>query len=140
MKYLPNINRTDNCWNRFGTECTFGHVFMCLCFLSPLLMQPRTQNIWITKLAITKKKLGTQNTRENKFWNHKISTRTNFGPTKYLREKNFGPTKYPWQHDSTMTLEPRDPRWQMTQNISHTFAENGCMRRLKRNVDYFRWK
>ena len=75
------------------------------------------------------------NTHEKKLRTHDISTRKNFGPTKYPREKisnarnthekrpwtnkipstkSFGPTRYRRRPDATMTLDPRDPQWHVT--------------------------
>ena len=40
MKYLSNINRIDNCWNRFGIEYLLSDVFMYFCSLALFPMQP----------------------------------------------------------------------------------------------------
>ena len=119
MKHLSNIKRTYSCWNRYGTEDTGWEAVMYFCFLSLFLIQPATENLWITKLA-TRKKLDTQNTHEKKFQTHKTPSRKNFGSTKYHEKniwtnkistrKNLRPTKHPGRQDGTTPLDPRDPR------------------------------
>ena len=93
MKYLSNINWTGNCWNQFGIEYAVRDVFTYLCFLVLFLMEPTTENLWISKLA-TREKKDPKHTHQKKIWTHKIHTRRNFAATKYSRKKNFGPTKY----------------------------------------------
>ena len=39
------------------------------------------------------------------------TTRTNFGSTKYPREKKIQPRKCSRRHDGTMVLDTQDPRW-----------------------------
>ena len=101
MKYLLNINRTDNCWNQFGIECAVWNVFMFFYFLSLFLMQPTTENIWTKKLATRKKNgptkypreniLDPRNTHDKNIWTHEIPMRKIFEPTKYPSEKNWDP-------------------------------------------------
>ena len=76
-----------------------------------------------------------QSITENYKMTHEIPARKNFRSSTYPREKtldplsthekifrsheiptrkNFGPKKYPQRHDSTMTVDPRDPRWHAT--------------------------
>ena len=120
--HLSNVNRTENCWNRFGIQCAVWDVFMYFYFLSLFLMKPKTESPWITKLATTKN-IEPWNTQEKKFWPQLIPTEKSFRPTKYPREKfwthviptrkNFGPTKYQrektWWYNGTMT------QWHQTQ-------------------------
>ena len=77
-------------------------VFMCFCFLSLILMQPKTENLWTTKYP-RQKILDPRNTPEKKIWTHEITRRKTFGPRKTL-EKNFGFTKYPLEKN----LDPRN--------------------------------
>lgn len=55
--------------------------------------------------------LNTQNTNEKKFWTHEITTRVNFGPSKYRRENVLDPQR----HDRTKVRDPRDSR-----NLTHS--------------------
>ena len=92
MKCFSNINRIADCWNRFGIEYIIWDVFMYFCFLSLFLMQPTTVSFWTTKLAThKKKKLDPRNTHVKTFWTHEISTKKNFGLTKYPGKKNLNP-------------------------------------------------
>ena len=143
--YLSNVNRTENCWNRFGIQCAVWDVFMYFYFLSLFLMKPTTESPWISKLATTKniepmkypreKILDPRHTHkkkfwthEKKFWTHLIPTRKSFGPTKYQREKSLDPrntlekkldgTMARWRN-GTRPKRPtmaRDPR-----NLVHLF-------------------
>ena len=61
-------------------------------FLSLLLMQPATENLWIMK-SITRKNNWTQEIPTRKS-SDQVYLRKNFGPTN-THEENFGPTKYP---------------------------------------------
>ena len=74
MKYLSYINRIHNFWKRFGIAYAVWFIYLCHFFSCD-------QQLEITKLT----------------------TRENFGPTKYLR-----------RHNGTMTLDPQDPR-----NLAH---------------------
>ena len=67
---------------------------MYFCFLSHFLIQPTAKNLWITKLATSKKN-----------WAHKITTRKDFIPTKYQNKKFWTP-KYPGRHDDTRPTRP----------------------------------
>ena len=106
---VPNLNRTYNCSNRFGIEYRVWDLCIYFYFLSLFLMQPTTENLWITKLVTrnkildSNKTLDSQNTRQKNFRTHEITTR-----------KSFGPTKYPRRHDGTMTLDLRDARGRVT--------------------------
>ena len=90
MKYLSNINKIYNRWNRFGIEHAVSDIFLCH-FLSC------GQQLKITKLPTREilnpreKNLNPQNTHEKNFWTHEIPTRKTFGPTKYPREKIWEP-------------------------------------------------
>ena len=64
------------------------------------LMQSITENYKMTHEIPARKTLDPLNTHEKIFRTHEIPTR-----------KNFGPKKYPQRHDSTMAVDPRDPRW-----------------------------
>ena len=86
MKYVSNINRTENYWNQFGVEYAVWDAYMYFCFLSLFVMQPKTENLWIIKLVTRRKKLVSQNTNEKKNWTYEIPTEK-IGPTKFLRDK-----------------------------------------------------
>ena len=94
-------------------------VFMCFCFLSLILMQPKTENLWTTKYQ-RQKILDPRNTPEKKIWTHEIPGEKLLDPrnnqeknfwtherpsrfTKYPLEKNFLPTKYP--REKTLDLQ-----------------------------------
>ena len=125
--YLSNINKTDNCWNRFGIKYAVWDVFMYFCFLSLFLMQPSTESPWITKLATTEK-LNPRNRHEKKIWTHEIPTRKSFGQTKYRREKTSVtriPTRvHPRRHDDTMALDPQDPQWHVPTKFSTPLSQH----------------
>ena len=103
------------------------NVFTYFCFMSLLLMQSETENLWITKLA-TMKTIGFRKHPRKNTWKHKIFTRKKFGPKKYPREKSFGLTKFPREktlnprnnRKSTNVLESRDPWWYAISKIYHT--------------------
>ena len=84
---------------------------------------------------------------ESKFWTHEISTRKNFGPTKYQREKvsalqntheknfwtheiatrkNLGPTKYPREKTQKYPQEKISdpPRHDDTRPMRPAIAQN----------------
>ena len=97
MKQLRNTNTTSNCWNRFEIEYAIWDVFMYFCFLSLFLTQPKTENLWITKLATRTKVDLTKYPREKYLdsWN--------------THEKNMWRTKYPRSCNDTIALESRNP-------------------------------
>ena len=80
MKCISNRNRGENCWSQIGIEYTVWDVFIYFYFLSLFIMQPTTENRWITKLA----------TRKNT-WSHEIPMRKKFAPKNYSRERNLDP-------------------------------------------------
>ena len=102
MKYLSNISRIHNFWNRFGAECVAWDIFLCHFFSCSQQLKitklPTRENFGPTKYP-REKILDPQSTQKKKFGTHQIPT-----------VKNFRPTKYPRRHDYTMALEPRDPR------------------------------
>ena len=136
MKCFSNVTRTDNWWNQFGMEYVVLDGFMYFWFLPLILIQQIiTENLWITKLTMTKKNLDPRNSHEKKIFDprnthekklrtHDISTRKNFGPTKYPREKisNARNTheKRPWTNKIPSTKRfgptryPRRPDATMT--------------------------
>ena len=97
MKQLRNTNTTSNYWNRFEIEYAIWDVFMYFCFLSLFLTQPKTENLWITKLATRTKVDLTKYPREKYLdsWN--------------THEKNMWRTKYPRSCNDTIALESRNP-------------------------------
>ena len=128
-----------HCWNLFGIEYAVRDVFLYSCFLSLFLMQRTTQNFkyWNThKKEFWTHEIPTRNVfrptkylRENlfdlqnphlkNFSTHEIlksrkldsqnAHKKNWIHEKRTR-KTFGATKYARSHDSTMVLDPRDPR------------------------------
>ena len=109
MKFLPNINRTSNCWNRSGIEYTIS-----------VTLYYATNN-WNS--------LNHEISHDKKNRTHETPTGKHFGPTKYIPEKildlwhtleknisihkittrrNYGYTKHPKGQDGTMALDPRD--------------------------------
>ena len=89
--------------------------FMYLCFLSLILMQPTTENFWISKITPKytqgkifdspnsheinfeptkypwEKRLDPPKTYEKKFWTDEIATRKHFEPTIHPQEKISDP-------------------------------------------------
>ena len=61
---------------------------MYFCFLPLILIQPTTENLWITKLATTKKKLGPWNTHDKKIRIYEIPTRKILDP-RITHQKKF---------------------------------------------------
>ena len=86
MKYLCNVNRTDNCTNRFEIDYTVLDVFMYFSFQSLFLMKHVTENFYIAVL-VTRKKLDQQNYHEKKVYTHEIPTRKSFGPKNFHEKK-----------------------------------------------------
>ena len=86
MKYLCNVNRTDNCANRFEIEYTVLDVFMYFSFQPLFLMEHVMENIYIVVL-VTRKKLDQQNYHEKKVYTHKIPTRKSSGPKNFHEKK-----------------------------------------------------
>ena len=78
MKYLSSINRTDNCWNRFGNT----QFEMYLCFLFSV-----TPSHVVRKW----KSLNYELSQHKENWTHETLTRKIFGNTKHSREKNLDP-------------------------------------------------
>ena len=62
-----------------------------------------TENIRIIKIA-TKNKLDPQNTHKKKYWTQEISTRKDFGPTKYPQ----GNYSVPGRHNDMMACDQRN--------------------------------
>ena len=98
MKYLSNISRIHNCWNRFGIEYEVWDIFHAV-------------NNWKSRNYPREKILEQRNTHEKKSCTHEIPTRINFGPTKYPRENIQNPRN---THEGTSTME-RDLR-----NLAHS--------------------
>ena len=106
MKYLSNINRIHNCWNRFGKEYPPSFRYISA---SPFLMLPTTESykithkrkfwtqekkFWASEIPTTKnwthkcpqeKIWDPRNTYDKKFFTHEIPTRKYFGPMKHSR-------------------------------------------------------
>ena len=101
MKFLPNINRTSNCWNRSGIEYTISVT---------LYYATNNWNSLNHEISHDKKKSDPWNTYGKTFWTHQIHTRKNFGSMTHPREKCFNPQnnheKKLWIHET-----PKRPRW-----------------------------
>ena len=135
MKYLSNISRIHNCWNRFAIEYVVWNIFLCHFFHAAnnwkLRNYPREKILGPKKILTRKcfrlmkctreKILDPQNTYEKKFGTHEIPTR-----------KYSEPTKYPGRHDGTRPTRPttvRDPR-NLAHSISFTSNRNSSCCRI----------
>ena len=117
MKYFSNINRNDNCWNKFRKKI---HGLIISVFLFSATLSHAASN-W--------KSLCHEISHEEKNWIHKKPSRKNFGPMKtheknfwtyqILTRKNFGETKYLRGNDGTTPTILRNPR-----NLTQSFPIN----------------
>ena len=108
MKYLSNINRIHNCWNRFGKEYPpvsdifLRHLFSC-CQQLKVTKLPTRENFEHKRknfgpAKYPRQKTEPTNAHKKKFGIHEIPTIKNFRPTKYPRENILDP----WNtHDGT---------------------------------------
>ena len=83
------------------------------------LMRPTTENyetLKIVEINPQEKILDPRNTHEKKTGIMKYPRET-FETDEISTRKNFGPTKYPRRHDETMALDPQGPRLHATLEI-----------------------
>ena len=142
MKYLYNISRIHNCWNRFRIKYMVWDI---------------TKLPTILRNYPREKILNPRNTHDEKSWTHEIQPRKNrghtkaskkLGTTKYTHEKifwtheiptrkSFEPTKYPRRHHGTRPTRPtmaRDPR-----NLAHSNFSISIIPQISRtNIWYYR--
>ena len=107
-------------------------MYISICFLLFFLMQPATENFRITKSA-TRKNLSPRNTHTKEIQTDEKKLRAH----EILKRKHFGPTKYLYIHDGTIALDPRDPQWHATGNISCTllkFQTKSSKKKLLKNT------
>ena len=99
MKYLSNINRIHNCWNRFGKEYPPSFRYISA---SPFLMLPTTESYKIThkrKFWTQEKKFWASEIPTTKNWTHKCPQEKIWDP-RNTYDKKFWPTKYPRENIS----------------------------------------
>ena len=138
MKYLCNISRTYNCWNRFRIKYAAWDKFIQFYFLISLShaannwkslnheishvkkkLDPRKSHVkkwWILEIPTRKYFDPTkhpQNINEKKFWTHKTTTRRNFESKRKTFRTHETPTRARWHAGTwpttpTMACEPRE--------------------------------
>ena len=113
------VNRTDSCWNLLGIWCSIWNVFIYFFFFFVTLSHERVNNWKPLSHKIRNEK--------KKIWTYKISTRKNFGSTKY--EKKFRPKKYPREKISdprrlngTMACDQRNLEWKFLQKMGNLIS------------------
>ena len=83
MKYLYNISRIHNCWNRFGIENGVWDIFLCHIFSCgqklKITKSPTRENFWPAKYPL------------EKISDPRNTHKKNLGPAKYQRKKTLDP-------------------------------------------------
>ena len=90
MKHFSNINKWQSIVEIDLEKNAWFEMHFCISFLSLLLMQTATENLWMMKSI--SRKLDPLTTHEKKFPTYEIPTRKRFRLTKYSREKISDPS------------------------------------------------